>query len=61
MPIATFGIFGAIIIPVTFMIDVTLFPALLSYHDQNLTQRICCCQVTKLAYNGKADESAEEV
>jgi len=41
MPISAFGMFAAIIIPINFVVDLTIFPAIVIFYEANIERRIC--------------------
>lgn len=42
MPIAAFGIYAGTIIPLNFVLIITIFPAAIIYYEDNLHHTKCC-------------------
>jgi predicted RND superfamily exporter protein len=42
MPIAAFGIYAGTIIPLNFVLIITIFPAAIIFHDNRLKNKKCC-------------------
>ncbi len=43
MPISAFGIYAAIIIPVNYLLVVTMYPAALIFWDKKIDNKMCTC------------------
>lgn len=43
MPISSFGIYAAILVPINYILVITFFPALLIIYEKKLKNSCCCC------------------
>ena len=55
MPISSFGIYAAIIIPVNYCLVITMYPAVLMFWEKHINNKVCTC------LDGKFDVKKPEV
>ena len=60
MPIASFGIYAAIIVSVNFILVIFVFPPTIIWHQRNLNGKWCCCGGSNNKIVSLQSASAEE-
>lgn len=48
MPVASFGFFAGILIPINFLLVITFYPAILIIYEKH-TKKMCVCKRKKIA------------